>query len=247
MLTNEDVKALCERFKPGQHGFLPYGGHKPYIEEFAITSRLDKVDPSWEWNFVSSNQRENQLVYVGTLTIKGVTRFGVGMQAILTNDKEEEINEPEKSAATDALKRAARLFGVGRYLLVAPDSVQNQQTLEAWFSKIDRQRQSAAIESGDSVEETNEEAKPTPNTGTGKPPRTPAQSESSNGNGETVTPPKWWKAVTSDKELVKLAGSQELLAALLKDALKEGKIKPDDSVQMATDFARTLATADIPF
>jgi hypothetical protein len=75
----------------------------------------------------------------------------------------------------------------------------------------------------------------------------PAQPESSNGNGETVTPPKWWKQVTNDKELVALAGSQELLAALVRDAIKEGKMKPDDSVQMAKDFARELAAADIPF
>jgi len=37
-------------------------------------------------------------------------------------------------AATDSFKRAARLFGIGRYLLTLPSSVKDEQSLGRWFA-----------------------------------------------------------------------------------------------------------------
>jgi len=44
-----------------------------------------------------------------------------------------EANEGEKSAATDALKRCARLFGIGRYLLTLPDNVKDVDSMARWL------------------------------------------------------------------------------------------------------------------
>lgn len=228
-LTTDDVKLLTQRFPAGQHGFLKHNG-KPYVEEAPIATRLDSVDPSWELRQTALYQRDAQVVCCVELTIKGVTRSGVGMQDILNNAKGDEVNEAEKGAATDAFKRAARLFGIGRYLLLAPDTVRDYDTLKAWFDKADAKREGG-------------QENPAPAEPKTEAPATPK----GNGNAQEATPPKWWKAVTTDKELVALAGSQELLAVMVKDALKEGKMKPDDTVQMAKDLARELATAEIPF
>lgn len=123
-LTPEDVKALNAIFAPEQHefnrGFV-------YITERAVCDRLEAVDPSWNFDLKSIQVRDSDVVVVGTLTIKGVTREGVGMQKIM-----EKAGEAEKGAATDALKRAARLFGVGRYLLDAPE----ERQFGAWLARL---------------------------------------------------------------------------------------------------------------
>lgn len=111
-LTPEDTQILNGLFPFEQHefnrGFV-------YISEQAVCTRLEQIDPSWHWDIKSVQIRDNAAVVVGTLTVKGVTREGVGMDKVLEN-----AGEAEKSAATDALKRAARLFGIGRYLLDNP-------------------------------------------------------------------------------------------------------------------------------
>lgn len=236
MLEPKDVELLSERFKASQIGFLTYGDHRPYVDELAVTTRLDKVDSSWSLKHIATYHRDNQVISIVELTIKGVTRSGTGMQDILLDKKgENEINEPEKAAATDALKRAARMFGVGRYLLAAPDWVQSKEALEKWYKQVDDAR---ANKAENEPTEPSTPAQPKPDT-------TPNR----NGKGDNADAPRWWKSVAGNKELGALAGSPERLAALLKAALAEGKIKPDDTVQWALDFARELTAQneDIPF
>jgi hypothetical protein len=123
-LLPEDVRALNAIFAPDQHefnrGFV-------YITERAICDRLETVDPSWTFILQSIQVRDTDAVVAGSLTVKGVTRQGVGMQKIM-----EKAGEAEKGAATDALKRAARLFGVGRYLLDAPE----ERQFAGWLAKL---------------------------------------------------------------------------------------------------------------
>jgi hypothetical protein len=123
-LLPEDVKKLTAPFAFEDHefnrGFV-------YISEQAVCARIETVDPSWYWDLKSVQIRDNAAVVVGTLTIAGVTREGVGMDKVLEN-----AGEAEKSAATDALKRAARLFGVGRYILDHP----KETDFKAWLAKM---------------------------------------------------------------------------------------------------------------
>ena len=131
-LTHEDVDALRFPFADHEHSFE--GGYL-HVKEFYICARLDDCDPAWNWDVVSITQRpivgtkdQLQVTVHGRLTLHGVTRDGVGMAlALPTKPRKDqasgeittqEANEAEKAATTDALIRAARLFGVGRYLLV---------------------------------------------------------------------------------------------------------------------------------
>lgn len=138
MLTQEQSEQLKQPFAVSDHEWLQGNA---YITENAITNRLDEVDPSWEFNRLEIYPRDNQIIATYRLTVSGVSRDGVGMAVIqLSKDKAgnptgREVNEAEKSAATDALKRAARLFGIGRYILSFPKWVKDDQTLSQWFSK----------------------------------------------------------------------------------------------------------------
>lgn len=123
-LTADNIRLLTKPFSIKDHEFTC--GYV-YISEAAITARLDEVDPAWTFEIQQLSVRARQGVCAGRMTVKGVTRENVGMQPVEylkdKQTKEEtdiEAGEPEKGAATDAIKRCARLFGVGRYLLNAP-------------------------------------------------------------------------------------------------------------------------------
>lgn len=136
-LTKEDLATLQFPFKANEHRFLQ---GKAYIREDAITERIEQIDPAWEFKYVEMSSRvaagsEKPLIFcIMNLTIKGVTRSGVGMADVtLTKKGDDEANEAEKSAATDALKRAARLFGIGRYLLDLPPNVKDVVSLREYL------------------------------------------------------------------------------------------------------------------
>lgn len=162
-LTHEDLALLSKPFPAKVHKFL---GGLPYLHEEPVGMRLDMVDPSWSWEIVKIERRANAgeggkdvgtVVAHGRLTVGGVSRDGIGMATIQqTNPIEKEkwengtkkktgefytneANEAEKSAATDAFKRAFRMFGGGRYLLTIPKdekgklTVQNITQLDKWL------------------------------------------------------------------------------------------------------------------
>lgn len=97
----------------GFHG-LP-AVHLDYVGHAAVTSRLVEVDPCWTWNpiggwddngepkFVRSNGSPIRLWI--NLTVLGVTRPGVGTVTSGAFDA-------EKQLIGDALRNAARMFGV---------------------------------------------------------------------------------------------------------------------------------------
>jgi hypothetical protein len=111
-LTAEDVRVLNSAFPRAAHEFMQ---GLVYLTEQAVTERIDTVDPAWSFEILRIEHVFDQAIVHVRLTIKGVSREGVGMQKVV-----EKAGEPAKGAATDALKRAARLFGVGRYLLDNP-------------------------------------------------------------------------------------------------------------------------------
>lgn len=148
-LTYEDAMNLRWPFKLDDHRF----DHEwPYLTEGPIEIRLDEVDPGWQWVIhkietreVVGTRNEFKITVHGSLTIKGVTRDGIG-QAMTRQTKPktahgtgevytDEANSAEKSAATDALKRAARLFGVGRYLLATQKAgIKTKDQLDRWLN-----------------------------------------------------------------------------------------------------------------
>lgn len=139
-LTHEDLNKLKAWFPVNDHEF-DYSKNC-YITEYAITNRLEEVDPAWSLTAPVITTRTEHgekgltiVTVVLQMTVKGVTRTGLGRSDIeLRKDGSREADQAEKSAATDALKRCARLFGVGRYLLTLDKGVKDYPSLQKWFN-----------------------------------------------------------------------------------------------------------------
>lgn len=80
-----------------------------YVDARAVMQRLDDVLTPGGWDFTSSVIPGTDVVH-GVLTIGGVVREDYGYP---NSDHDE---EPIKAASSDALKRCAVMFGVGRHL-----------------------------------------------------------------------------------------------------------------------------------
>jgi hypothetical protein len=137
MMTPDNVKALTAPFEASEHEFLR---GMTYLTESAITRRLDEVDPAWSFRISLVEHRADKVVVYAALTVCGVTRESNGMEASsyakgADHTPENETNYPEKAAVTDALKRCARLFGIGRYILDLPENVKDMRALETWLNK----------------------------------------------------------------------------------------------------------------
>lgn len=139
-LTDLDIAKLMYPFPREAHSFLQ--GYV-YIDEEAIADRIERIDQTWSFSIDEMTVKGDSVIVRATLTIKGVSRSNIGGNPI---QREKEVKEQKdgkyvgtgrydplpaytqadngvnahKAAATDALKRCARLFGIGRYLLSAP-------------------------------------------------------------------------------------------------------------------------------
>lgn len=168
-LTQDNLTTLKRHFEAHEHEFL---NDNAYITEAAITDRIEEVDAAWTLEILNKSARQTygrdtSIVITVRLTINGTSRDGVGMAKVVgktgewkdrnKRDKKKpddwieypesdhsEVNEAEKSAATDALKRAARLFGIGRYLLTLPDNVRDYRSMERWLSGQNAHQNNAA-------------------------------------------------------------------------------------------------------
>ncbi len=124
-MSPEHVVQLSAPFDVNEHEFVQ---GKIYLTEEAITRRLDEVDPGWTFAVTRTAQRDDSVTIYAALTVCGVTRESCG-----TDKLKGGVGEPEKSALTDALKRCARLFGIGRYLLDMPKSISDHNAVAAWL------------------------------------------------------------------------------------------------------------------
>lgn len=113
--TTDDIK---ERQGPKQHDGdcrKQYGRcqlqHRmlSYVDARAVMQRLDDVLTPGGWDFTSTVIPGTDIVR-GELTIAGCTRVDYGYP---NSDHDE---EPVKAASSDALKRCAVMFGIGRHL-----------------------------------------------------------------------------------------------------------------------------------
>lgn len=116
-------RALAAPFPPEAISWRPQGktgAHKrvqllPYIDARDVQERLDDVVGAGGWSFQLEPLvvgGDELMVARGRLTILGVTKDDVGTASNW---------EPSKGCASDALKRAAVLFGIGRYLYALPE------------------------------------------------------------------------------------------------------------------------------
>jgi hypothetical protein len=116
ILTREDLQILKAPFAKESLGVKVQSTSKDrtrallvlYLQHTDVQDRLEQVDPAWTTEVINE-ERVGDTVYVRIrMTVKGVSRENVG-----------EGNDP-KAAYSDALKRAAMLFGIGRYLYDSP-------------------------------------------------------------------------------------------------------------------------------
>lgn len=119
-LTQDVLERLARPFRPEQVRWKPQvvtdSGRAlavPYVDPRVVTERLDQVvGGDWAFHWEPLGVQGDRLVIKSSLTILGVTRQDVGEHVL--GDREQA--DPWKSAVSDALKRAAVHFGVGRYL-----------------------------------------------------------------------------------------------------------------------------------
>lgn len=155
--TPLDLAMLAYPFRRADHDFLQ--GYV-YIQEEAIAERLDTVDPNWSIRIDEAIAYGDSIVMRSTLTVKGVSRSNAGGNPV-QRDKEKRNDKgygtgeydalPQytqadngvnayKSSATDALKRCARMFGIGRYLLSAPKVSKDDTTkFDGWLAEEHKQ------------------------------------------------------------------------------------------------------------
>jgi len=111
-LNNDDVTKLSAKFDEQTLGVkvqsLSRSKDKAmlvcYLQHTDVASRLDSVDPAWSAIITDERMVGETATVRMRITLKGVLRENIG-----------EGSDP-KSAVSDALKRTAMLFGVGRYL-----------------------------------------------------------------------------------------------------------------------------------
>ena len=133
-LTKQDYDILSAPFEAHEHEWRKGGGGTMlcYVTEEVITPRLTEVDPGFGLTepIVIEDIDMNISVKIG-ITVKGVTRWGIG-----TATRDSNTKEPTKSAVTDAYTRAARMFGIGLYLkgLKGVDWVKDESTLAEWLA-----------------------------------------------------------------------------------------------------------------
>lgn len=81
-----------------------------YFETHTIINRLNNVAESWDFRITRFDLQGDTYIAIGELTIPGLgTRTGIGVQRVSERSGEDLV----KGVSSDALKKAATLFGVG--------------------------------------------------------------------------------------------------------------------------------------
>lgn len=109
----------------------PFGQTFSYVEGAEVIRRLNEaLEGTWSFEILEHHVRDTEVVVLGKLTTDGVTKMAFGGSSItLTRDGElVSIADDLKAAATDALKKAASLFGVGLHLYGADRPVEAPST-----------------------------------------------------------------------------------------------------------------------
>lgn len=123
-MDHDKLRVLSRPFsdiktRPGRNG-----QELSYIEGHAVVQRLNEAfDGDWSFKVLSHEVQQTEVVVVGELRAGDLVKqaFG-GSELTRTRDgKVVSVADDLKSAATDSLKKAATLLGVGLHLYGADD------------------------------------------------------------------------------------------------------------------------------
>jgi hypothetical protein len=97
----------------------PFGQTFSYVEGTEYIRRLNEAfEAEWSFEVLEHHIRDNEVVVLGKLTASNIAKTAFGGSSITTSREGEviAIADDLKAAATDALKKAASLLGVGLHL-----------------------------------------------------------------------------------------------------------------------------------
>ena len=118
------------RLKPGKVAGNGQALALWYIDARAVMDRLDAVVGPENWEFTwSAIPADGRVVVQGKLTICGITKSDVG--------EAKGEDEPWKSGVSDAFKRTAVQFGIGRFLYRLPQTWWPYDTDGRKFQQLD--------------------------------------------------------------------------------------------------------------
>jgi len=97
-----------------------YGGSLSFVEGHEYVKRLNSaLNGQWSFEITAHQITDNECIVIGKLTADGVVKMSFGGSDIKRRKETGEIiclADDLKAAATDALKKAASLLGVGLHL-----------------------------------------------------------------------------------------------------------------------------------
>ena len=125
-MDQEKIRVLLRPFtdikqRPGRNGQA-----LSYIEGHAVVARLNEAfGGDWDFRVLQHEVGQQEVIVLGELKAQGVVKhaFG-GSELTRTKDGAKLVSAADdlKAAATDALKKAATLFGVGLHLYGEPEA-----------------------------------------------------------------------------------------------------------------------------
>ena len=94
-----------------------FGASLSYLEGHTVIHRLNEAfDGNWSFKIISHQVLDEEVLVLGKLKSETVTKMAFGSSKITRSDRTGQavsIGDDLKAAATDALKKAATLMGVG--------------------------------------------------------------------------------------------------------------------------------------
>jgi hypothetical protein len=93
-----------------------FGNTLQYLESSTVIHRLNEVIPNWSFKVIEHFQEKDEVVVLGEMSIDGVVHQQFGCSKITKHKDtgaEISLGGDRKAAVSDAIKKAASMFGVG--------------------------------------------------------------------------------------------------------------------------------------
>jgi hypothetical protein len=93
-----------------------FGNTLQYLESSTVIQRLNDVVPEWNFKVIEHFKEKDEVVVLGEMEIAGIVHQTFGCSKIAKNKDtgaEISLGDDRKAAVSDAIKKAASMFGVG--------------------------------------------------------------------------------------------------------------------------------------
>jgi len=109
-----------------------FGQTLAYVPGHTVIQRLnDAFESAWSFEIISHDIHKDEVIVIGKLTAKDIIKCQFGSSRITRARETGEmvsLADDLKAAATDAIKKAASLFGVGLHLYADKPVTQDSET-----------------------------------------------------------------------------------------------------------------------